>query len=155
MTRIVSTPTEDRRLLAEVSRWRKANGWSDSSRGWINEQSVEDAAVAVKPEPDGGEAFTVAWRKGNGGWHEPDRYIAVDAQQAVDFLVALGILPARFSSAYEAGVIDGNVGVGPLLAAVEQVIAAGRLDWESGADVEAIQGRAHTALVEAYEQVTR
>lgn len=102
-----AAPTEPRRLLAEVSRWRKANGWSDSSRGWINEQSVDDAAVAVKPDPDLANAFTVTWRKGNGGWHQPDLYMAVDVQQAVEMLVALGILPARFSSAYRAGWLNG------------------------------------------------
>jgi len=154
VTRIVSTPTEDRRLLAEVSRWRKANGWSDSSRGWINEQSVEDAAVAVKANSDAANVLTVTLRKGNGGWHHPDHYVVVDVQQAVDFLVALGILPARFSSAYEADAVDAEKHAA-LLAAVEQVIAAGQLDWDGVTDVEAIQGRAHTALIEAYQAATR
>lgn len=137
-----STPTEDRRLLAEVSRWRKDNGWTDSSRGWINEADVADASVAVKPDPDVPNAFTVTWRKGNGGWHQPDDYLAVDVQQALDFLVALKVLPAQFSSAYQ--VADGSYA--ELLAAVEQVIAKGRLDFEHPADGD---------LIAAYQAVTR
>jgi len=148
------TSTEDRRLLAEVHRWARTNGWSTSWRGWINEANLIDAAVAVMPEPDH-SAIRVTWRKGDGGWHTSRQFDVIDVREAIDMLVALNILPARFSSAYEAGVIDGNVGVGPLLAAVEQVIAAGQLDWDSGLDVEAIQGRAHTALIEAYQRVTR
>ncbi|MEU4399738.1 hypothetical protein [Micromonospora orduensis] len=42
-----------------------------------------------------------------------------------------------------------------LLLAVENVIAAGHLDWDSGLDVDGIQSRAHAALVEAYQAVTR
>lgn len=41
-----------------------------------------------------------------------------------------------------------------LLAAVRQVIAAGHLDWEGGVDVEGERGRAHLALVEAYQAAT-
>ncbi|PWR13661.1 hypothetical protein DKT68_00785 [Micromonospora acroterricola] len=42
-----------------------------------------------------------------------------------------------------------------LLLAVENVIAAGCLDWDSGLDVEGIQSRAHDALIVAYKAVTR
>jgi hypothetical protein len=42
-----------------------------------------------------------------------------------------------------------------LLAAVERVIAAGHLDWDSGVDVDKVQGDAHAALIKAYQAVTR
>lgn len=42
-----------------------------------------------------------------------------------------------------------------LLLAVENVIIAGHIGWDSGLDVEAIQSRAHAALIEAYKQVTQ
>lgn len=145
-------PGEDRELLADVHRWARTNGWNwHEAWGWVNAHYVSDATLAVEWE-DGplvirsGEVLLLL---------KPKTYPVASVREAVDILVALRILPAHFSSAYEAGVIAGNIGVGPLLAAVARVIAAGQLDWDSGADVEGIQGRAHTALVEAYQQVTR
>lgn len=41
-----------------------------------------------------------------------------------------------------------------LLAAVRQVIDAGRLEWGNGLDVDRVQGEAHAALVRAYQAAT-
>ncbi|MGN9802024.1 hypothetical protein [Micromonospora sp. L32] len=92
--------TSDRHLLAEVSRWRKANGWTLSGqRGWVNARCSADATVAVDYHPyrDG---FTVACKDDRTGtWPlYPDFRAADSVRQAVDMLVALDILPARLSS---------------------------------------------------------
>ncbi|MGA4726260.1 hypothetical protein ACPB67_02470 [Micromonospora taraxaci] len=103
MTPTASTPTEDRRLLAEVSRWRKGNDWrADDLRGFQNAPFEDAATVAVRPN----EAGFQVWRKGADAPHfigQPIEYPAESVREAVDLLVALDVLPLQFSSAYEAG----------------------------------------------------
>ncbi|MBM0277228.1 hypothetical protein [Micromonospora tarensis] len=96
---------KDRRLLAEVSRWRKANDWRDSSRGFQNAPFEDGATVAVRPN----EAGFQVWRKPADAPHftgQPTEYPAESVREAIDMLVALRILPPQFSSAYEAGRSD-------------------------------------------------
>ncbi|MBM0203228.1 hypothetical protein JNW90_08990 [Micromonospora sp. STR1s_5] len=105
MTSTASTPTEDRRLLAEVSRWRKAADWTDSSRGFQNAPFEDGATVAVRPN----EAGFQVWRKPADAPHftgQPTEYPAESVREAIDLLVALRVLPAHFSSAYQAGQDD-------------------------------------------------
>lgn len=100
---------DDRRLLADVHRWLRTNGWTNTWRGWIDGKSLDDCRVAVLPQPDDGydPAVMVTRRRANGyGWGRQRRYDVADVRQAVDLLVALDILPPHFSSAYKAAVED-------------------------------------------------
>ncbi|MCG5460807.1 hypothetical protein MED01_004233 [Micromonospora sp. MED01] len=102
MTSTTTTSTEDRRLLAEVSRLRRANDWRDSSRGFQNAPFEDQATVAVRPN----EAGFQVWRKPADAPHftgQPTEYPAESVREAVDLLVALNILPDSFSSAYREG----------------------------------------------------
>lgn len=87
-------------LIARTVRWARQNGWQPGFSGW------ENGGVRVNLN-DGG--FTVE-RRINGRWPifpAGRTYIAVEsARQAVDLLVAYGILPPELSSAYEAGQND-------------------------------------------------
>ena len=95
--------TDGRRLLAEVSKWAHANGWTNGGwRGWMNGRYWHEATVYVRPNETGFDVF----RTDQGGpvSGRPMEYPATSVREAVDLLVALRILPDRFSSAFEAGV---------------------------------------------------
>ncbi|MET8265972.1 hypothetical protein ABZU92_18495 [Micromonospora arida] len=98
MTNTATTPIEDRRLLAEVSRWRKDNGWTNTDFGWVDDLRT----VRVRPN----EAGFQVWRKDADAPHftgQPTEYPAESVREAIDMLVALNVLPEGFSSAYKAG----------------------------------------------------
>ncbi|MEU8264434.1 hypothetical protein AB0C02_27910 [Micromonospora sp. NPDC048999] len=97
----------DRQLLADVRRWARANGWSLSWGGWVNHRYDSDADIAV----DWDDVELRIKRKetypGGTGRYWPSRftdYPVTSVVQAVDILVALDVLPHRFSSAYRAAV---------------------------------------------------
>lgn len=97
-------PGEHRKLIADLNKWRRTTGWTWGwIRGLVNADSTRNATIAVDWQPAGNnpQGFTVARRDdGTGRWTSPDFYPAADVRQAVDLLVAVGVLPARFSSAY-------------------------------------------------------
>lgn len=95
--------TAERQLLRDVLTWARANGWRRQP------QIRTETAWSRDPEGDGGvRPHTVSFTRTFG----PIRLIIwgfgqIDVsgpQQAADVLVAVGILPAEFSSAYQAGV---------------------------------------------------
>lgn len=101
--------TEEFRLLRSLVEWRRANGWGYTRAGrddmWWFRKGVW--RVFVYSEEYKGQEYmvlrvddrvsmagvTVSWPR--------------SVEQAVDLLVAVGVLPLRFSSAYEAGRNDG------------------------------------------------
>ena len=93
--------TEDRDLLAAVHRWARANGWTPSTRGWINASYEDEATIAVGHD----EESVRVWRKGKSGLFPlcSTDYVVDGVGQAVDVLCVLGILPVEFSSAYWSG----------------------------------------------------
>jgi hypothetical protein len=109
VTTNVTTPTTgaDRRLLADVHRWARTNGWTPADwRGRQNAPTEDQATIAVRTN----EAGFQVWRKTTDAPHftgQPTDYPADSVRQAVDLLAALNILPAQFSSAYQAGWHDG------------------------------------------------
>lgn len=105
---------DDRTLLRDAIRWGRANGWRYDGGGiektWEREK---DGYVVVGVE--------LADCHHEGCDHDADLNIidngvqtsttASSVQRALDVLVALGVLPARFSSAYAAGQIAACVHV--------------------------------------------
>lgn len=101
----------DRQLLVDVHQWARANGWRCTWIGWGNAQISSSATTVVEWDHD---ELTVRrrpaaevgqqWPSGLGSVGRRDRYPVTSVRQAVDFLVALDVLPARFSSAYRAAV---------------------------------------------------
>lgn len=95
----VTTPrmtVEEIRLMRAIVRWRRANGvdlrawrgcWVLPDGSQISYETTDPAEVAHEPQGRGG----LQWIR------------VRSVTQAVDLLVALGYLPARFSSAYRAG----------------------------------------------------
>ena len=99
------TPSTDRKLLADVHRWARTNGWTwNSAWCWQNATYATEATLAVEWDLD---ARTVIVRRGDGVVFRPTTYPADTVREAVDLLVAIGILPARFARAYQAGVTAG------------------------------------------------
>lgn len=94
----------ERELIAAAAQWAKDNGWTSAGwRGWQNARYEDGATIAVHPNESGFEV----WRKDTDTPHfrgMSTDYPADSVRQAVDLLVALGILPAEFSTAYAAGV---------------------------------------------------
>ncbi|MET7867943.1 hypothetical protein [Micromonospora taraxaci] len=104
MTPTASTSTEDRRLLAEVSRWRKDNGWGRDCRG-VYTSADRTFGVDIC---DGRDGMAAGFRIMRGLLlTKPTEYPAETVREAIDMLVALNVLPARFSSAYRAGWLNG------------------------------------------------
>ncbi|MGK5737237.1 hypothetical protein [Micromonospora sp. URMC 103] len=105
MNTTASTAT-DRQLLAAVSAWAHENGWTEAGwRGYKNARYEDGATIAVRPNEAGFEV----WRKTSDTPHFRGMsadYPATTVREAVNLLVALEILPAEFSAAYEAGVRD-------------------------------------------------
>lgn len=99
-------PGEHRKLLTNVHRWAHTNGWHwHECWGWVNAPYASEATVGVDWDPD---VRTITVRRNDGsGIFRPTTYPTDSVRQAVDLLVAVGILPAQFSSAYAAGWHDG------------------------------------------------
>lgn len=84
-------------LLRQVIRWARAEGVESRYHGWTRRGPIADRwGVSLE---DAESPRLLIWRgRANGR----DYWVASIAE-AVDVLVALGILPARFSTAYRAG----------------------------------------------------
>ncbi|MFE9192022.1 hypothetical protein ACFYL6_20695 [Micromonospora sp. NPDC007208] len=97
-------PGEHRGLLANVRTWARTNGWaSHRDTGWQN----PDRTIQVDWDEHG---LSIGRRiSADRMWPTPRLYPASSVRQAVDFLVALYILPMKFSSAYESGVKAGRL----------------------------------------------
>lgn len=101
----------DRQLLADIHRWARVSGWHCTWIGWANARVSADATTVVEWDHD---ELTVRrrpsaevgrqWPSGLGSVGRRERYPVTSVRQAVDFLVALDVLPAQFSSAYRAAV---------------------------------------------------
>jgi hypothetical protein len=103
---VTDTVPTDTTLLRDVIRWARANGWRYDGTGreksWEREK---DGYVIVGVE--------IARCHREGCDHDANLHVvdngdetttsASSIQRAVDVLVARGVLPARFSSAYAAG----------------------------------------------------
>jgi hypothetical protein len=91
------TPAE-RSLLLALFRWARAEGlqFGGASR-WTRRGPIEQRwGVSCDP---GYSAFLTIWR----GRDTARDYWVASIAEAVDLVVALGIAPARFSTAYRAG----------------------------------------------------
>ena len=95
-------PGEHRQLLADVHRWARTNGWNwRECWGWVNALYASEATLAVDWDTD---TRTITVHRANGNAiFRPTTYPADTVCQAVDVLVAYGVLPAQFSSAYDEG----------------------------------------------------
>jgi hypothetical protein len=101
----------DTTLLRDVIRWARANGWTRPTPGvteWTHQRQWDAPNVCVERHANGEYEMLV---------HTYSPYRCIDVpnttvDEAVGILVALGVLPARFSSAYAAGrasVLEGAV----------------------------------------------
>ncbi len=108
---------DGRRLLARISRWRRTDPDGLDRRWWPGrwEQSfwpgwyrTFDGLTEVCWAEDRVPADTlhITWREGRYGPEREARITVTSLRQAVDVLVAVGILPVEVSSAYEAGCGD-------------------------------------------------
>ena len=99
-------PGEHRQLLADVHRWARTNGWNwRECWGWVNALYASEATLAVDWDTD---TRTITVHRANGNAiFRPTTYPADTVCQAVDVLVAYGVLPVQLSSAYAAGWHDG------------------------------------------------
>lgn len=104
MTTTIRLAPADVALLRRVITWRRTAGvmW----QSWAGTYYAPDSLTRVTADDDTGRwAVGIAQRDGLRQpwplytWHEP-----TTVTEAVDLLVALGILPAHLSSAYTAGV---------------------------------------------------
>lgn len=91
----------ERQLLRDVQRWARANGWTrhrvDLGGGVRGIEWRHPACRTITYDPP----FV---------YHGHTTFEREDLQHAVDILVAVGVLPVEFSSAYAAGrrqVLDG------------------------------------------------
>ncbi|SRR6266704_2010571 len=106
---------KDRRLLAEVLRWARTQGWRPVYRGsqrpadwhWTNVHRPRPLPLAREARQvyvdRSGTLFVRAPSSDGCGWTEPHRLVAESVTQAVDVLAALRILPVAFSSAFRSG----------------------------------------------------
>lgn len=97
----------DRSILREVMRWVRANGWQ---RGhWEGEWVSADGLTMVCTDYGVSRGLAIRRRQTvAAGWSyggNPARFVnrVGSVREAVDVLVALGVLPAEFSSAFDAG----------------------------------------------------
>lgn len=90
-------PTE-RALLLAVMRWARAEGIEFESAYWWTRRGPIEQHWGVSLL-DGESPFLTVWRGRDTGRDYWVRSLA----EAIDLLVTLGILPARFSTAYRAG----------------------------------------------------
>lgn len=89
------TPAE-RKLLGAVLRWARADGVTVSWHRWTRRGPIEQRWGVVH---DGHEQKLTIWRGRDTG----KDYWVTSIAEALDVLAALGIVPARFSTAYRAG----------------------------------------------------
>lgn len=126
------------RLLRAIAQWRRAERvdfflWSGAGGvkhgylSWDGPMPGEwRGSVTFSRDEPGRIGVTRDYRRQSYQWHE-----VASVGEAVDLLVALGYLPARFSSAYSAGWIAGRedmdhpVPAGPAFAAIVPV----RREW--------------------------
>lgn len=115
--------TAERELLAAISRWNRTDphtgatlkfwhrpwepsfwpGWWRSHDGRIEVCWAEDR------EPS--NTIAVTWQEERYGPERVARFEVTSVHEAVDVLVAFGVLPARFSSAFAAGYREGATDV--------------------------------------------
>lgn len=120
MTAVDSRPrlsTDDIALLRSVLAWGRANGWQPGTDGTEREWSRwdDDGPVPVvslfRPNyGDNGEDNFGDLGMRVHFFGKPSRNVSVPGttvREAVDVLAALGVIPARFSSAYQAGHAEG------------------------------------------------
>lgn len=91
--------TDERRLLLSVFRWAYAEGFelTTAYHRWTRRGPIEHRWGVSLEDPE--SPRLLIWRGRTNG---RDYWVASIAE-AVDLLVTLGILPARFSTAYRAG----------------------------------------------------
>ena len=90
------TPAE-RSLLLALFRWARAEGITYGGANWWSRPGPIEQRWGIDFESDCD--FLRIWR----GRNTSRRYWVASITEAVDVLVALGIAPARFSTAYRAG----------------------------------------------------
>jgi len=100
----------ERHLLASLHWWGRHNGWRRLDEGWSNFElfSSDTGVVAVRPWVVDGDVYGVEVRKARAGddpacdygWWPPNQIRADSVVEAVDLLVAYGVLPPFWSSAY-------------------------------------------------------
>lgn len=99
-------PTDERRLLATVRRWMRANGWiidrdEAEHRG---ARLIVDWAYRWAIDGKTGRVLRVRLLHDHGATKHTCFDVNVDSvREAVDLAVAYGMLPLAFSSAYRAG----------------------------------------------------
>lgn len=93
--------TTDRELLVAVRRWATAAGWVPYGlHGWTDPAGMS-TAYRTGTAVDWDHRSITVYRRTN-HWHWDRREYPVDsARQAVDVLVAVGVLPPHLSSAYQ------------------------------------------------------
>lgn len=104
----------DRCLLAAINRWRRSASaasptrWEASWDGWWHTADrLTEVCWAPERVPD--DVLEVVWRERRYGPERRATIPVTSVRQAVDVLVALGILPPRFASAYTAASSAGYV----------------------------------------------
>jgi hypothetical protein len=90
---------DDRYLLARLNWWRRKTGTTFSYGAY--DWKSRDGRVAVNWEEGEITVFRADGRGQFPTWG--DRYRVESVRQAVDLLVALGVLPPEFATAYTAG----------------------------------------------------
>lgn len=91
----------ERTLLLAVFRWARAEGgleWGRWAHRWARQTGPREQWLGVDYDPADGEYLSIYRGRGNA-----KEYWVSNAAEAVDVLVALGILPHRFSTSYRAG----------------------------------------------------
>ncbi|MFI1197738.1 hypothetical protein ACH4T9_31380 [Micromonospora sp. NPDC020750] len=127
-------PTPGLTAVTTTARALHAAGW----RYDATSPMADDTTIRTLIHPSGREIHA---RTADGG--------------EITALTMTGLTLAQAAGAVTgAGLAPGATPTPNLLAAVSEVIEAYGLDWESGVDVELAQGRAHAALIAAYEAAT-
>lgn len=91
----------ERTLLLALFRWARAEGrmeWGRWAHRWSRQTGSREQWIGVDYDPDYGDRLSL-YR----GYSAAKDYWFADIAEAVDVLAAIGILPARFSTAYRAG----------------------------------------------------
>lgn len=112
-----SLTAADRQLLREVFRWSRANGWRPVQtqyvdRQWSTEAERAPVVCAIRPNyGDNGEdnfgPIEVRIYFFPSGGYRCVQLQKTSTREAVDVLVALGILPAHFSSVWDVARVNG------------------------------------------------
>lgn len=104
---MTSSSLDDRRLLASVHRWARTNGWRTHwyhpGYGWVNgTRSTATLAIEWSDTALILHRVTGYLATDQPVWSQPTVIRVASVVQAVDVLVALGILPAWLSSSWAA-----------------------------------------------------